>query len=83
MGQEAWLAGRPLRWSRWVPHRPGWDHDHCAFCHAEIAAENAEHVPFTSGYVTADDGYTWICQQCFDDFKDQFSWQVLPTTDQS
>ncbi|GAA3282533.1 hypothetical protein Dvina_14330 [Dactylosporangium vinaceum] len=82
MGQHTWLAGRPLRRRQWTPHRPGWGHDHCAFCHAEIAAVETEHASLTSGYVTADDGYTWICQPCFDDFKDKFNWQVPPDDDQ-
>ena len=28
-----------------------------------------------SGYCTIDK-YRWICEQCFQDFKDQFEWQV-------
>ena len=78
MGQEAWLSARPLRWSRWLPRRPGWDHDHCAFCWAKIAAAEAA---FTAAYVTADDGYTWICGPCFEDFKVQFAWRTSPTTE--
>jgi len=77
MGQQNWLAGRTLRWMQWASPRPGWDHDHCAFCHAEIAAQKTDHVDFTAGYVTADDNYTWICQPCFQDFNAVFQWDVI------
>ena len=82
MGQQTWLAGRDLQWHQWSPYRPGWDHDHCAFCHVEIAA-TADHPAFTAGYVTADDRYTWICPPCYDDFHEQFQWHVLPTSTDS
>jgi hypothetical protein len=82
MGQQTWLAGRNLQRRQWTAYRPGWDHNHCAFCHAEIAA-TADHADFTAGYVTADDQYTWICPPCFDDFREQFQWNVLPTSTDS
>lgn len=53
MGQDDWLAGRPLGWAEWFSYRPGWNHDHCAFCGAEIAATKTDHVDYTAGYVTA------------------------------
>ena len=77
MGQESWLSGRPLRWAEWFSYRPGWDHDHCAFCSSEIAATKSDHVDFTAGYVTADDNYTWVCEPCFADFRDRFGWTVV------
>jgi hypothetical protein len=63
--------------------RPGWDHDHCAFCQADFAAVKTDHVCFTAGYVTADDNYTWICQSCFEDFKAEFQWHVISTSIES
>lgn len=77
MGQHTWLAGRDLRWRDWTPYRAGWDHDHCAFCHAEFAAAQTDHVDFTAGYVTDKDNYTWICKPCFEDFKVEFQWNVV------
>jgi hypothetical protein len=82
-GQHTWLAKRDLRWADWTPRRPGWDHDHCAFCYAEFAAIKTDHVDFTAGYVTADDNYTWICQPCFEDFKMSFQWNIVPTPAES
>jgi hypothetical protein len=83
MGQQSWLTRRILRYSQWTSPRPGWNHDHCAFCHAEIAAAKTDHVDFTAGYVTADDNYTWICPPCFEDFNAEFHWTVVPTPAES
>jgi hypothetical protein len=81
MGQQSWLAGRTLRPSRWFSAQPGWDHDHCAFCHAKIAAASTEDVDFTAGYLTANDNYIWVCPPCFNDFKVEFQWDLAPPTD--
>lgn len=78
MGQEDWLASRELRWADWWSDRPNWDHDHCAFCSAELAAVKTEHVDYTAGYVTADDHYTWVCPPCYADFRERFHWTVVP-----
>ncbi len=75
-GQRAHLSERRFKWRKWWPYRPGWDHDHCAFCWAEFAAEVSEQAPYDAGWVTADDGYTWVCSECFEDFKEQFAWVV-------
>ena len=80
MGQEDWLSNRPVRWAEWTPYREGWDHDHCAFCSAEFAAEVNDHVDYSAGYVTADDSYTWICRPCFEDFRERFGWTVVDQT---
>ncbi|WP_280347623.1 hypothetical protein [Nocardia neocaledoniensis] len=44
MDQQGWLAERTLRWSRWTSTSRDWDHDHCAFCFAEIAAAAARRI---------------------------------------
>lgn len=48
------------------------DHEHCEFCWDKFGAEEGM---LHSGYCTLDE-YRWICEQCFQDFKDQFEWQV-------
>lgn len=76
-GQESYLAGRSVRWATWTPFRVGWDHDHCEFCHAEISDRPIDdHTEFNDGWVTADDGYHWICATCFEDFRVAFDWKV-------
>jgi hypothetical protein len=76
MGQENWLSGRAVRQAEWSSDRPDWDHDHCAFCNAEIAEVKTDHVEYTAGYVRADDNYTWICPPCFEDFRERLAWTI-------
>jgi hypothetical protein len=75
-GQEKYLAGatlvhRPYR--RYVAN-PDWDHGHCAFCWAKFMVENRPDV-LHEGYATKDN-YFWICDRCFQDFREQFRWTV-------
>ena len=65
-----------MRWSVWSPYREGWDHDHCAFCWAEISDQPIdEHTEHNTAWVT-DDNYHWICPKCFDDFRERFAWVI-------
>ena len=45
-------------------------HEHCDFC-SKKAMTNIE----CEFYCTKDMKY-WICKECFEDFKDKFSWTV-------
>jgi len=71
-GQEQYLRGVTLYRRIWTKTRPHWDHDHCEFCWAKFAAEDADQL---EGYTTADE-YRWICEQCFKDFREQFEWTL-------
>ena len=71
-------------WEEIAPRRE-WDHDHCEFCWAkfEAAARVADLQPpdpsiLTEGYVTVegDGALKWICERCFEDFKDEFHWSA-------
>lgn len=77
-GQQRYLADRLLRWTVWTPYRDGWSHDHCAFCYATFGPASAPDTEHTSGYVTADDGYHWICTDCVRDFQALMRWTVEP-----
>lgn len=79
MGQERYLTGRALRLAAWFTDRSEWDHDHCEFCSAKISNRPSGEDEFDRGYVTADDDYHWICEQCFADFRDRFNWTVVPS----
>lgn len=49
------------------------DHEHCEFCWAKFAEmEDC----LKSGYCTPD-GYRWICDECFQDFQEQFEWELM------
>ena len=81
--QDRYLRGVALSWRSWRPSLPpdshgDWDHDHCGFCWVHFADRVLPDDPETqlAGYVT-DDGLHWICQRCFEDFKDRFAWVVV------
>ena len=47
-------------------------HEHCDFCWEKALTDN--HSTF---YCTEDFKY-WICEECFEDFKNRFHWSVKP-----
>lgn len=75
-GQERYLLGAKLHWSRWTRPKVEWDHDHCEFCWAKFMEEDLPEM-LHFGYTTPN-RYRWICKECFEDFKDHFQWQVEP-----
>src|SRR6266568_4067173 len=70
--QVRYLQGAVLHWSQWTrPHLASdHDHDHCEFCWAKFMEEKLPEV-MHFGYTTVD-RYRWVCEQCFEDFKDHF-----------
>ncbi|NMC57562.1 MAG: hypothetical protein GYA50_10105 [Eubacteriaceae bacterium] len=50
-----------------------WDHDHCEFCFDKFSEYEGD---LHEGYCTLDN-YHWICEVCFNDFKDLFNWSVI------
>lgn len=75
-GQEKYLKAVTLvrRPSRQNPYNPDWDRDHCEFCWAKFAMDPAAR-DVEDGYCTSDD-YHWICEPCFEDFKEMFQWTI-------
>ncbi len=75
MGQESYLQSRHLVLQQWRPYREGWDHDHCASCqrHISLPLATDDEDALDRGYAT-DDGYHWICESCFADFREQLGW---------
>jgi hypothetical protein len=65
--QMAFLGGKVLVRKTYTQQSGSWDHDHCAFCWKKFPDEATE------GYCTLD-GHHWVCETCFDDFKDSFHW---------
>lgn len=91
--QERYLKGAELAWRRYSPRGEPGEHDHCDFCWAtfmdpgfsESYRRYADEHPAvcTEGYTTTAShdhgpGYHWVCQRCFDDFSELFSWRVVP-----
>lgn len=49
------------------------DHEHCEFCWDKFGEnEGSQHL----GYCTLD-RYHWICNECFQDFREQFEWHLV------
>ena len=77
-GQIDYLMGVKLRKS---PYRHSY-HTHCEFCWICIESENENKTKdkyVSQGYHTLDDSAheLWICDDCFEDFKALFQWNVV------
>jgi len=72
LNQERFLKGVSLKHMIWKPYRVGWDHDHCSFCFEKFSQYDGD---LHEGYCTLDE-YHWICEECFEDFKDMFEWKI-------
>jgi hypothetical protein len=72
-GQERFLIGATLSRKKYKKYRSDWEHDHCEFCSKKFSEQPDD---TNEGYVTPD-GYHWICDECFADFKDRFKWKVV------
>lgn len=93
-GQEEYLNGVTLVRKKYQQWSETWDHDHCEFCwatfvdpeHSESQAKMVRDDPElqTEGYAVQDSGpqdeddYLWICESCFNEFRERFDWRVLP-----
>ena len=65
--QDKYLHGRTMK--KYTFEKQGnWDHEHCAFCWTTIIPGMQEH--------TTEDGAYWVCETCFEDFKDKFGWKL-------
>ena len=45
-------------------------HDHCSFCLEKALTDK----PCT--FYCTEDMYYWICEECFQDFREKFNWTV-------
>lgn len=50
-------------------------HEHCEFCLEKLLTDKA-----CTCYCTKDMHY-WICDKCFQDFKEKFDWEEKPVKD--
>lgn len=81
--QEDYMKGKTIVFKKFKsklskdhPHYVG-DHYHCEFCwHRFMEDSTGIEDCSTEGYSTLD-GYQWICEECYNDFKDMFNWIVL------
>lgn len=73
--QEKILHGVRLFWTKYTQRSETWDHDHCEFCGAKFMVAHEPDV-LHEGYST-EDRYHWICENCYEDFKERFQWEVV------
>ncbi|MGI5929943.1 hypothetical protein [Pseudoflavonifractor sp.] len=75
--QGDYLSGKTLYHRKWNARSSKWDHKHCIFCWEKFSAIDGT---LHEGYAT-EDGYYWICPDCFRDFKAMFGWTVVEDTE--
>ena len=73
LNQEQYLMNAKLKRAEYKMPCEKWDHDHCAFCWDKFSESDGD---LRSGYSTAD-GKFWICDECFNDFKEMFKFEVI------
>jgi len=73
IGQDDYLMSVSLQFSPYTRWSETWDHDHCTFCTDGFSEYEGD---LHEGYCTLDKKH-WICEKCFNDFKDMFKWQVV------
>ena len=94
--QEEYLSGATLVRKPYRVWSETWEHDHCAFCWAKFIdpSHSPEHAAMvrddpsiqTAGYAAVgagpegQDDYHWICDGCFQDFRERFGWIVASET---
>lgn len=77
---ETELKGASVYW-RCADDEIAWDVDKCIFCLTAFTVEDCPDTRqqgFHAGYVTRQEIPRWICELCFEDFKDYFGWEVVP-----
>jgi hypothetical protein len=75
-GQERYLMDVTLYWRKYTRYSPSWDHDHCDFCKA-IFTEPADMPEALHEGYTTEDNYYWVCENCFNDFRELFGWNAV------
>ena len=68
--QMNYLYKKQLLHTSYESFRSNWDHDHCSFCGDNIDRSTK------MAYCTTDK-YHWICEGCFEAFKNMFEWPVV------
>ena len=70
--QDLYLNNAVLQKKIFAPHSTENDHTHCEFCWKKFCDSTTD---LHEGYTTKDEKY-WICDICYNDFKDMFHWSL-------
>ena len=75
-GQEEYLFNKSFIHTKYIASK-GYLHKHCEFCWHKFM-ENCDGVKNCSneGYCT-EDGLYWVCESCFNDFKDTLDFVLI------
>jgi hypothetical protein len=82
---EGWLASYEPAFNGVMLHRrqyfqwaPNWDHDHCEFCSIAfvVKGDASAQPPNVAEGWTTDDESNWICNSCFEKYRERFDWKV-------
>ena len=67
---------KKYKWSlqKWTQTREHWDHDHCEFCNSKFMDLEKPGI-LRQGWTDEEQTY-WICQECFEDFKEKYKWNI-------
>ena len=78
MGQGEGMENREFGYKEFAKPSEKWNHEHCVFCRHKFM-ENPEGMKDCSkqGYCSTDGKEEWICDECFDDFKEMFHLKVV------
>ena len=71
MNQDKYLKGIKLMFCHFDSNIR--EHDHCEFCSAKFSDDKND---LHQGYCSLDK-YYWICEKCYNDFKQYFDWVLL------
>ena len=73
-GQEKELMGVTLYFKKYKASNKKSDHDHCEFCWQKFMEYDNPDIIY-EGYTTENE-YHWICEECYEDFKKMFQWNL-------
>lgn len=78
MGQGEGMLDKEFQYREFVKPSERWEHEHCKFCgHKFMENPNGLKDCSKQGYCSTDDREDWVCEECFDDFKEMFHWKVV------
>ena len=72
-GKQSYLQGLSFEFGPYHRYSRTWDHDHCELCFAKFSEDAAESLHH--GFHAEHEG-RWVCDVCFDDFRERFAWTV-------
>lgn len=72
--QKQYLDKATLVKKNYTKKSDKWEHDHCEFCFEKFSTDIQDSLK--DGYCTQDEKH-WICNNCYNDFKEMFNWKEI------